>query len=230
MGWSPKYAVNAFLETLKLRHDSLNSPEPASNEFISALAAGMSAQLIVEVSPNFSASTLALAAAARQTGGRLICILPEPPKLDESNNCIDNSGLEDFVEFKVGDPLQLLPLYKNIDFSVVDCKTDNYFAFLQMLDVNPRKSMVVANNLVGGRKGMGGHVRGMKGAGAVRSVKHPIGKGMEVTMIGRSSEFGKKETRKTGVGRAKRPSRSNWIVKVDEESGEEHFFRLPRSP
>lgn len=72
--------------------------EPGSNEFVSALAAGMKAKLIVEVTSCVSLSTIALAAAARQTGGRLECILPETA-LDESKQVIRNSGLIDQVEF-----------------------------------------------------------------------------------------------------------------------------------
>ncbi|XP_058103596.1 uncharacterized protein LOC131247188 [Magnolia sinica] len=232
MAWSPKSAANAYLDTLKLckfdyerHHNSFKSAEPATNEFISALAAGMCAQLIVEVSFGVSKMTIALAVAARQTGGRLVCIVPEAQALPELKQSIKDSGLKDIVEFKVGDPLELLLEYKNIDFSLVDCKTHNYSALLQLLDVNPRRSVVVANNLVGGRKGLGGHMSGMMGA--VRSMKHPIGKGMEVTMIGKSDEFGKRE-RKAGVERVRTPRKSNWIVKVDEVSGEEHIFRVPR--
>ncbi|KAF8379705.1 hypothetical protein HHK36_029149 [Tetracentron sinense] len=226
---------NMMCNDQRKRFDLWKTPEPGSDEFISALAAGMSAQLILEVSSGVSPSTIALAAAARQTGGRLVCILPEPT-LMESKKVIKDSGLKDLVEFKVGDPFELLPCYENIDFSLIDCKTDDHTRLLKLLDVNPRKSVVVANNLVGGRNGLGGYVRGMDDKVAVRSMKHPIGKGMEVTMIGKSKEFeknnlelgstSKEERRGFGV---RRTGKSKWVVKVDEETGEEHIFRVPRS-
>ncbi|KAF6146090.1 hypothetical protein GIB67_033449 [Kingdonia uniflora] len=239
-GWSATSATNAFLDTLKLcnnqgkDNNSLSTQEPESNEFLSALAAGMSAQLIVEVSTEVSPSTIALAAAARQTGGRLVCILPEPETLAQSRQVIKDSGLKDMVEFKVGDPFELLSHYENIDFSLIDCKTDDYTRLLKLLDVNPRRSVVVANNLVGESKGLGGSVRGVKGKTLVRSLKHPIGEGMEVTMIGNCEEFEKKD--KGGVkshhdirGRVKKPRKSEWVIKFDEESGEEHIYRIPHS-
>ena len=47
-------------------------------EFISALAAGKQAKLMVEVSTEgITPLTIALAVAAKQTGGRFICILVE---------------------------------------------------------------------------------------------------------------------------------------------------------
>uniref|UniRef100_A0A6N2KK51 Uncharacterized protein n=1 Tax=Salix viminalis TaxID=40686 RepID=A0A6N2KK51_SALVM len=55
MEWSATSATRAYLDTLKLcgnhkkRYDSWMTKEPGSNEFISALAAGMKAKLIVEV-------------------------------------------------------------------------------------------------------------------------------------------------------------------------------------
>ncbi|XP_042046459.1 uncharacterized protein LOC121792541 [Salvia splendens] len=77
---------------------SLRAQKPESNEFISALAAGMSAKLIVQVTSEVSPFTVALAAAAWQTGGKLVCILPE------SRETIEELGLSDMVEFKTGGP------------------------------------------------------------------------------------------------------------------------------
>lgn len=199
--------------------------EPGSNEFVSAIAAGMKAKLIVEVTSRASSSTIALAAAARQTGGKLVCILPEPV-LDESKEVINNSGLKDQVEFRTEDPSQLLPSYENIDFSFVDCKDESYAKLLNLLDVNPMRSVVVANNLVGDRKGLGGCVRRKDdGKVAVRSVKHPIGKGMEVTMISKNDETDKRLVRGQ---HSRERNKSKWVAKFDKESGEEHIFRIPQ--
>lgn len=91
---------------------------------LSALAAGMSAKLMVEVASEVSSLTVALAAAARQTGGKVVCIIPES-KLNESKQVIEDSGLEDMVEFETGNPVEVLPNYENVDFSVFDCKMDD---------------------------------------------------------------------------------------------------------
>ncbi|KAJ8476574.1 hypothetical protein OPV22_020301 [Ensete ventricosum] len=244
MGWSPENATNAYLDTLKLRsqdHERRNeaqrSVEPESIEFISALAAGMGAKLIVQVSQEASQSTVALAAAARQTGGRLVCIIPEEESLASTKEVIEESGLNDMVEFKVGDPYELLPEYENIDFSLVDCKSDSYAGLLKLIDVNPRSSVVVANRLEGGKQGLRGDVRGLN-KGAVRSLKRPIGEGMEVTMIGKIDESGTmatgggspepKRAAKGGGTRWWSRKKSKWVKKIDE-SGEEHIFRLPQS-
>ncbi|KAM2483471.1 hypothetical protein ACFX1W_041097 [Malus domestica] len=229
MEWSAASATNAYFDTLKLCNyygrqcGSWKTQEPGSNEFVLALAAGMNAKLIVEVTSTVSPSTIALGAAAKQTGGKLVCILPEPV-LDESKKVIRDTGLKDLVEFKIDNPSELLLNYENIDFSLVDCKNDEYTRVLKLLDVNPRKSVVVANNLVGERKGLEGHL-GVRGKRvSERSTKNSIGKGMEVTMIGKNTEVGKGNWR---GGSKRRSGKSKWIVKVDEQSGEEHIFRVP---
>ncbi|XP_057805822.1 uncharacterized protein LOC131020809 [Salvia miltiorrhiza] len=232
MDWSPKHATNAYLDALKLcsttkKPRSSRAQKPESNEFISALAAGMSAKLMVEVTSEVSPSTIALAAAARQTGGKLVCILPESELLT-SQKRIEDSGLRDMVEFKTGDPAEVLLNYENVDFSLVDSKADDYDRLQETLDVNLKRSVVVTSNLLEGGKGLGGCLKGVEKTTRVRSMTHPIGKGMEVTMIGKSGGYRRSKsggyTVDGGEGR-----KSKWISKVDQVSGEEHIYRMPRS-
>ncbi|KAK7285787.1 hypothetical protein RJT34_20568 [Clitoria ternatea] len=232
MEWSATCATRAYLDALQLcnnhkgQYGSWRVQEPGSNEFVSALAAGMKAKLIVEVTSCASPSTIALAAAARQTGGKLVCILPEPV-LNESKQVISNSGLKDLVEFRTEDPSNVLPYYENVDFSLVDCKDENYARLLNLLDVNPTRSVVVANNFDSDAKGLiRGCVRRKDEKGAVGSLEYPIGKGMEVTMLCKNDET---EKRLVVRGqRSRKRNKSKWVVKYDEESGEEHIFRVPQ--
>ncbi|MBA0845422.1 hypothetical protein Goarm_022302 [Gossypium armourianum] len=95
MEWSAASATKAYLETLQL----WKTREPRSNEFISALAAGMKSKLIVEVKSSVSPSTLALATAAKHTGAKFVCILPEAA-LPEVKRESKDLGLTDVVKFK----------------------------------------------------------------------------------------------------------------------------------
>ncbi|KAJ1429486.1 S-adenosyl-L-methionine-dependent methyltransferase [Sesbania bispinosa] len=231
MEWSSKSAARAYLDTLQLCNDHKRQygtwrvQEPGRNEFVSAIAAGMKAKLIVEVTSHVSPSTIALAAAARQSGGRLVCILPESV-LEESKEVIRNSGLIDQVEFRTEDPSKLLPYYENIDFFLVDCKDQNYTRLLNLLSVNPTRSIVVANNLLGDKKGLVSYLRGKDEKLAVRSLRHPLGKGMEVTRISKQDDIDKRLGIREENGRKRK--KSSWVAKIDEESGEEHIFRVPQ--
>jgi len=67
--WSEKLSQDARGLPQSERHRNL---EPPSAEFICALAEGSRAQRLLEVGGSSGLSTIALAAAARQTGGRLV--------------------------------------------------------------------------------------------------------------------------------------------------------------
>ncbi|KAM3344000.1 hypothetical protein P3S68_026091 [Capsicum galapagoense] len=190
----------------------------------------MSAKLMVEVTSEVSPSTVALAAAARQTGGKLVCIIPEQ-KLDKTQKVIEETGLNDMVEFKTGDPVDVLPNYENVDFSLVDCKAKNYDMLIEKLDVNQERSVVIANN-VERKKGVKGKLKKVvQNEVKVRSTKHPIGKGLEVTMIEKrrlgSHNHGHQRGEKK-KGKGKLSDKSKWVFEVDENSGEEHIYRMKK--
>lgn len=190
---------------------------------------------MVEVaSGGASPTTIALATAAVHTGGRLVCMLPELV-LAESKKVMQDSGLKDVVQFETGEPSELLPRYKNIEFSVVDCNRDYGTDLLKLLDINPRRSVVVKNKLVRDRKGMGGQVRELADKEAIRSLTYSLGEDMEVTVITEHDEVDDidrgnrshwKAERRSSMART--TSNNKWLVKVDERSGEEHIFRMPK--
>ncbi|XP_059306302.1 uncharacterized protein LOC132057705 [Lycium ferocissimum] len=90
--WSAENATKAFLKTMNI---GKRATEPNGAEFISALAAGNNAQVMVVACANVADSTtLALVAAAQQTGGRVICILRGIEELHLSNMGKNSSHLE----------------------------------------------------------------------------------------------------------------------------------------
>lgn len=160
---------------MKACNSICKTQEPGSNEFVSALAAGMKSKRIVEVASTVFTSTIAIAVAAKQTGAKLVCIqiLPEQAS-SESKRVIKQLPFEDIVEFKTGEASEVLTNYQNIDFTLVDWnKNEDCIKLLNVLDVNPKKSMVMENNLDGERTCLGGHFKEMNDAmDSVRSTKH----------------------------------------------------------
>ncbi|KAJ1379487.1 hypothetical protein SESBI_46862 [Sesbania bispinosa] len=81
--------------------------EPNVAEFISALAAGNNAQLMVVACASAADSTtLALVAAAHQTGGQVVCIVPGHKELKASKNALGIAANQ--VQFMVGEAQELL--------------------------------------------------------------------------------------------------------------------------
>ncbi|KAM6600998.1 uncharacterized protein LOC115706807 [Cannabis sativa] len=197
--WSPENATKAFLKALKM---GKNGKEPDVAEFISALAAGNNAQLMVMACAGAAgANALALVAARHQTGGRVVCILPSQNYIKESKDSL--GPYSKCIEFFIGNPKTLLPdNFKGADFVLIDC------------DIKDHKGIFLA-----AQKGISEHVGALivgfnalrKGSWGndLRAHTHflPIGEGLLVSRI-------------------TSPKKSHWVVKVDKCTGEEHVFRV----
>lgn len=167
--------------------------EPQCMEFISALAAGKQAKLMVEITTQgITSLTIALAVAAKQTGGHVICIIPSYHEnmkkiicnqLKQYHQAID---LKKVMRIVIGDPCEVIKQYKNIDFAVIDAKYEDHLRLFKYIDINSRGSVVVVNSNVC-KRSFGEVVKGQRGVESV--VSFPFGEGMEVTRIG--SSFGR---------------------------------------
>ena len=169
--------------------------EPKYFEFISALAAGKRARFMAEItSDGITPLTIALAVAAKQTGGRFVCILPEDCVEKKRAGLKGNDDLEDMIEFVYGNPCEVIKQYVHIDFAVIDCKVNaDHKKLFKSMKLNPSGSIVVVNSLHHSRERIS-FPEVVKGRiGGVKSVTLPIGEGMEVTRIGSG---GKRERRR----------------------------------
>ena len=157
------------------RHRNL---EPASAEFICALGAGVAAQRMLEIGGSSGISTIALARAAKDVGGRLVSIEIEADRQAESRETLSALGLEQVVDYRLGDAASLLPELSEFDFALIDCEEGDYIRFFDMLQI-AKGGIVVADNVLShGLEDYVAHVRERAGA---ESVTLNIGKGLEVT-------------------------------------------------
>src|SRR5689334_6081633 len=81
----------------------LLSVGPATGTLINLLAKTAKAQTIVEVGSSYGYSTVWLAEAARETGGKVISLEIHPEKQKHARTSIENAGLRAFVDFRLGD-------------------------------------------------------------------------------------------------------------------------------
>ncbi len=176
--WARKLAQDAAGLPRAERHRNL---EPASAEFICGLASGCRARRLLEIGGSSGISTVALAAAARETGGRLVSIEIEPARQQESRQRLERLGLAPHVELVLADAATVLDRYRDLDFALIDCEKDDYVRFLAMLRLAPR-AIVVADNILS--HGLSEYVRAVRGYPGVQSVTLPIGKGLEVSRFG----------------------------------------------
>lgn len=173
--WSEKLSQDARGLPQSDRHRNL---EPPSAEFICALAAGCGARRLLEVGGSSGLSTIALAAAARQTGGRLVSIEIEPVRQGLARQRLAQLGLADHVDFVAADAGQVLGQYRSLEFVLIDCEKDDYERFLGLLHLAPG-GIVVADNILS--HGLGQYVKAVRSYRGVESVTLAIGKGLEVS-------------------------------------------------
>jgi predicted O-methyltransferase YrrM len=173
--WAQKRAQDTRGLPRQERHRNL---EPASAEFVCALAGGCGARRLLEIGGSSGLSTIALAAAARQTGGRLVSIEIEPQRQGESRTRLESLGLADRVELVLEDAGRVLDRYPDLELVLIDCEKDDYVRFLGMLRLAPG-AVVVADNILS--HGLWEYVRAVRSRSGVESVTLPIGKGLEVS-------------------------------------------------
>ncbi|XVF73412.1 hypothetical protein PTKIN_Ptkin12aG0199800 [Pterospermum kingtungense] len=216
--WSAENATEAYLRTLKMEK---RGKEPDVAEFISAIAAGNNAKLMVMTCAGVAGSTaLALVAAARQTGGRVVCILNSLDHYVASKSALGNYG--DCVNFVIGDAETLLNDYKSADFVLIDCNISDHKAVLKAAQEGAKHgggALIVGYNAL------------HKGPAGCRSTNNdfktqflPIGEGLLVIRKGLPSNS------KAGDEAISPRKRSRWVVKVDKWTGEEHVFRITSPP
>ncbi|CAI8591447.1 unnamed protein product [Vicia faba] len=115
--WSAENATKAFLSTLKMDQ---KAKEPSVAEYISALAAGNNAQLmVVACAAAADLTTFALIAAANQTNGNVICIVPNNEDLLASKYFLGEYSNK--VKFMIGKEAQELDVLNKADFVAIDC-------------------------------------------------------------------------------------------------------------
>ena len=178
-------AIDA-LWTVKISQDARDLPqaqrcrnlEPDSAEFICALAAGIRATSLLEIGGSSGISTIALAAAARQTGGRLVSLEIEPARQAESKRTLTDLGLAGYVDYVLADAGTVLDRYTGLQFVLIDCEKEDYVPFFDGLRLAPGAVVVADNILSHDLWDYVGHVRSRPG---VQSLTLPVGKGLEVS-------------------------------------------------
>lgn len=123
--------------------------EPAMGEFLNLCARTVGAKTIVEFGTSFGVSTIYLAAAARDTGGRVIGSELEPSKAEKAQDNLSEAGLSDIVDIRVGDAMEtLIEIEGPVDLLFLDGWKDLYVPVAEIIEPKLRPgSLVLADNI-----------------------------------------------------------------------------------
>jgi len=175
------------------RDEFLLSVGPATGQLLHLLATQSKAKTLLEVGSSFGYSTVWLAEAARNSGGKLISLEAVPEKQEYARAQLQKAGLATFVEFRLGDArASIAAIDAAFDFVLLDLWKHYYIPCFDLL--YPKLSpgaLVVADNMLypettqqhamDYRK----HVRIKRD---MQSVLLPVGSGLEVSRCTRGLE------------------------------------------
>ncbi len=123
--------------------------EPAMGVFLNLCAKTIGAKTIVEFGTSYGISTIYLAAAAKDVGGKIIGTELEATKAEKARANLEEAGLGDLVDIRVGDAMETLKEIEGpVDLLFLDGWKDLYVQMAKMMEPELRPgSLVLADNI-----------------------------------------------------------------------------------
>jgi predicted O-methyltransferase YrrM len=171
-----------------IRDEMLLSVGRATGQLLNLLVRETKAQSILELGTSYGYSTVWLAEAARAIGGRVVTTELAPGKSQFAHEKLKSVGLDWYVDFKVGDALQLLDALPGpFDFVLVDLWKDLYVpCFDRFVGKLGEDAIVVADNMLfpqNAREHAAAYQRRVRESGRFDTVSLPVGSGLELSRI-----------------------------------------------
>ncbi|MCC7411139.1 MAG: O-methyltransferase [Gammaproteobacteria bacterium] len=159
---------------------------PAAGSVLNLLARGANARRVLEVGTSYGYSTIWMAAAVRETGGRVISLDLQPAKQAYARSALERAGLAAQVEFVAGDALETIARCDGpFDFVLIDLWKRFYVPVFDL--VHPRLArggFVAADNMTfpaGTRARARAYQRHVRSYPDMDSVLLPVGSGIELS-------------------------------------------------
>lgn len=154
--------------------------------FLNMLVKSAQSKCILEIGTSYGYSTIWLAEAARQTGGKVITLEIDPDKVDYARQQLDRAGLLSVVECRVGDATQSIKeAEETFDFVLVDVWKELYVpSFERFKSKLKAGAYVIADNMIHPpmhHKEAKAYRAAVEKTGDFDSVLLPLGSGIELS-------------------------------------------------
>ena len=165
----------------------LLSVGPATGQLINLLAKEARAQTILEVGSSYGYSTVWLAEAARETGGKVISLELHSTKQEHARASVHDAGLAAFVDFRLGDARDTLTKMKeSVDFVLLDLWKDFYISCFDLFYPKLRPgALIAADNMIfpeSARDHAEAYRKHIRTKPSIDSVLLPVGSGIELSL------------------------------------------------
>jgi predicted O-methyltransferase YrrM len=174
------------VEGMKLRDEFLLAVGEDVAVFMNTLIKSAKSKTILEIGTSYGYSTLWLAEAARENHGIVITLEANESKVIYAKHKLNEAGLSEYVDFRVGDALALMKEAKeSFDFVLLDIWKDLYLPCFELFYPKLKnKAWVVADNMIFPQQSIEETKRyqnRIRNTGDFSSVLLPIGSGMELS-------------------------------------------------
>ena len=157
---------------------------PQTGRLINILARSLRAPRILELGTSYGYSGIWLAEAARASGGRVVSMELQDYKSAHARDMAAKAGLADYIDFKVGDAVQMISeLPFGLDFVLLDLWKDLYVPCLEAFypKLNPGAIIVADNMLHPGGDQVERYGKTVRAKPGMTSVLVPVGSGLEIS-------------------------------------------------
>ncbi|HLH31924.1 MAG TPA: class I SAM-dependent methyltransferase [Terriglobia bacterium] len=164
----------------------LLSVGPATGELINLLAKEAESKVILEVGSSYGYSTVWLAEAARETGGKVISLEIHEEKQKHARASVEKAGLGGIVDFRLGDARASLEKLKgSVDFVLLDLWKNFYIPCFDLFYPKLKPgALIVADNMTypeESRPHAEKYQKHIRKKGGIQSVLLNVGSGLELT-------------------------------------------------
>lgn len=171
---------NTILKRLERTAKQYTNIAPENGQFLSILIRSIQAQSVLEVGTSNGYSAIWLAAALKETRGRLITLEFDPKRAEEAHAHLKEAGLEEIVEIRIGNAIDEIPKYDTtFDLVFLDAEKAEYLRYLELVLPNIRTGgLIVADDTVTMRNEMLDYVEFVFNTPLLNSVDIPLDDGI----------------------------------------------------
>ncbi len=173
-------SLATFVQTV----DDANALPREAGEFVHAMILATGATRAVEIGTSYGYSTLWIASALTQTGGRLISIDRDARKTQATRATLEAAGVGSVVDLITGDALEVLAsLDGPFDFALSDADKENCIRYVELLTGKlSERAVVLTDNTRTHAKELATFVAWMDTTPDFHAIDVPVGNGMNLAV------------------------------------------------
>ena len=170
----------SILKRLEKTAKQYTNIAPENGQFLSILIRSIQARNVLEVGTSNGYSTIWLAAALKETGGRLITLEFDRKRAEAAERHLQEVGLGNIVDIRVGNALDEIPKCEaTFDLVFLDAEKNEYRHYLELVLPNVCPGgLIVADDTVTMRDEMPDYVEFVFNTPILHSVDIPLDDGV----------------------------------------------------